>query len=71
MTDNKGEATFFTIYPGWYTGRATHIHVKVHINGTYVDESGVYTGGYVSHTGKINNSKFREFLDKQANLYFT
>ena len=28
------------------------MHIKVHINGTYVDANGVYTGGYVSHTGE-------------------
>ena len=27
----KGFATFQTIYPGHYMGRATHIHLKVHI----------------------------------------
>jgi protocatechuate 3,4-dioxygenase beta subunit len=25
--------TFTTIYPGWYQGRATHIHAEVTING--------------------------------------
>ena len=34
MTDSGGEAVFQTIYPGWYTGRAVHIHVKVHVGGT-------------------------------------
>ena len=29
-TDTNGEATFTTIYPGWYQGRTTHVHVKVH-----------------------------------------
>ena len=29
MTDADGIATFTTIYPGWYTGRAVHIHFKV------------------------------------------
>jgi protocatechuate 3,4-dioxygenase beta subunit len=29
MTDNAGQATFRTIYPGWYPGRAVHIHFKV------------------------------------------
>jgi protocatechuate 3,4-dioxygenase beta subunit len=33
MTDSGGEAAFRTIYPGWYTGRAVHIHVKVHVGG--------------------------------------
>lgn len=28
-TDANGRATFTTIYPGWYTGRAVHIHFKI------------------------------------------
>jgi protocatechuate 3,4-dioxygenase beta subunit len=40
-TDVTGKATFNTLYPGWYAGRATHIHVKVH------------TGGRVVHTGQL------------------
>jgi protocatechuate 3,4-dioxygenase beta subunit len=28
-TDSSGAVTFTTIYPGWYAGRATHIHVEV------------------------------------------
>ena len=40
-TDRNGLATFLTVYPGWYQGRAVHIHVKVHI------------GGSVVHTGQL------------------
>jgi protocatechuate 3,4-dioxygenase beta subunit len=29
MTDADGVAEFRTIFPGWYAGRAVHIHVKV------------------------------------------
>lgn len=29
ITDERGEAKFLTIYPGWYEGRTVHIHVKV------------------------------------------
>ena len=29
ITDAAGEARFQTIYPGWYTGRAVHIHFKI------------------------------------------
>lgn len=32
MTNANGEAMFTTIYPGWYTGRATHIHVEAFYN---------------------------------------
>ncbi|REG91633.1 dioxygenase family protein [Flavobacterium aquicola] len=28
-TDNKGEVSFISIFPGWYPGRAPHIHVEV------------------------------------------
>jgi protocatechuate 3,4-dioxygenase beta subunit len=27
-TDANGEVTFISIYPGWYRGRAPHIHVE-------------------------------------------
>src|SRR5437764_9530482 len=40
-TNAHGLATFQTVYPGWYTGRTVHIHVKVHI------------GGNVVHTGQL------------------
>ncbi len=28
-TDSNGLVTFTSIFPGWYTGRATHIHVHI------------------------------------------
>ena len=31
MTDENGTVVFTTIYPGWYEGRAIHIHDKVRI----------------------------------------
>ena len=36
LTDANGTATFDTIYPGWYQGRAVHIHVKVHVSNDVV-----------------------------------
>ncbi|MBH0184810.1 MAG: twin-arginine translocation pathway signal protein, partial [Nitrospira sp.] len=29
MTDQRGEARFNTIYPGWYPGRTVHLHFKI------------------------------------------
>jgi len=39
IADGGGWSTFKTIYPGWYAGRATHIHFKV-----FLDERTVLTG---------------------------
>lgn len=33
VTDSNGQVKFTTIYPGWYSGRATHIHLEIFING--------------------------------------
>ena len=51
LTNKKGFATFQTVYPGHYTGRATHIHLKVHIGGKA--KGGTLRGGHVSHTGQL------------------
>lgn len=32
ISDAGGNVTFQTVYPGWYPGRATHIHFKVRTN---------------------------------------
>lgn len=29
QTDDAGAARFLTIYPGWYSGRAVHLHFKI------------------------------------------
>jgi protocatechuate 3,4-dioxygenase beta subunit len=50
VTDGDGVARFRTIYPGWYEGRATHIHVKAHVGGR---AGTTYSGGTVSHTGQL------------------
>src|SRR5882757_3145889 len=51
LTNKKGYATLKTVYPGHYTGRATHIHLKVHIGGRA--RGGTLRGGHVSHTGQL------------------
>ncbi|MET7622016.1 intradiol ring-cleavage dioxygenase [Streptomyces sp. NPDC005408] len=51
LTNSSGVAEFTTIYPGWYVGRALHIHLKTHVGGTV--SGGTYEGGHVSHTGQL------------------
>jgi protocatechuate 3,4-dioxygenase beta subunit len=50
LTDASGIATFASIYPGWYPGRAVHIHVKVRVGGK---EAKTYDGGHTAHTGQL------------------
>jgi protocatechuate 3,4-dioxygenase beta subunit len=33
-TDASGKATITTVYPGWYSGRAVHIHFKIRTDAT-------------------------------------
>jgi protocatechuate 3,4-dioxygenase beta subunit len=51
LTDKKGVVEFATLFPGWYSGRAIHIHLKVHIGGAAAAEK--YAGGHVAHTGQL------------------
>jgi len=74
-TDATGNVTFRTIYPGWYQGRATHIHLEVFVNGASVKttqmafpetvSAAVYrTGVYSSHgLNATSNSGDMVFAD--------
>lgn len=35
VTSDRGQVAFTTIYPGWYQGRATHIHFKIRTEDGY------------------------------------
>ncbi|KAH6954028.1 Intradiol ring-cleavage dioxygenase [Ilyonectria sp. MPI-CAGE-AT-0026] len=51
-TDDDGVAQFDTIVPGWYTGRAVHIHLLVHTNATFYDNETLGNDIYASHIGQ-------------------
>ncbi|GAQ66673.1 MULTISPECIES: intradiol ring-cleavage dioxygenase [Streptomyces] len=51
IANANGVVKFETIFPGWYTPRTCHIHVKVHTGGE--KEDGTYEGGKVNHTGQF------------------
>ena len=74
-TDANGQVTFTTIYPGWYQGRATHIHVDVYRSGTIIKTtqiafpenisaavyaSGVYASKGQSPTGNASDNVFSD-----------
>jgi protocatechuate 3,4-dioxygenase beta subunit len=59
----NGTVTFHTLYPGWYQGRATHIHLKANTSGNTVHTTQLFfeedvndavygTSPYDSHTGR-------------------
>ncbi|GGL95371.1 hypothetical protein GCM10010129_44100 [Streptomyces fumigatiscleroticus] len=50
-TDHQGRVRFTTIFPGWYPGRAVHIHTKVHVDGKWTEDG--YEGGHTCHTGQF------------------
>lgn len=50
LTDTDGRARFRTIYPGWYEGRAIHVHLEVHTGGR---AGTTYQGGHVNHIGQV------------------
>jgi protocatechuate 3,4-dioxygenase beta subunit len=77
-TDAGGRATFTTVYPGWYAGRATHIHVEVTVNGRSVKvtqiafpenvNAEVYASGVYASRGPNPTSNARDgiFSDSLA-----
>ncbi len=82
-TNSNGEVTFTTIYPGWYQGRATHIHVEVTINGVSrkvtqiafpesVNNAVHRTGVYASRgSNPISNAQDGIFSDSLASEIVT
>ncbi|PYR63184.1 MAG: intradiol ring-cleavage dioxygenase [Acidobacteria bacterium] len=78
-TDPNGQVTFTTIYPGWYAGRATHIHVDVFRSGALVKttqiafpesiSAAVYATGVYASKGQnsTTNSSDNVFSDGTTN----
>jgi protocatechuate 3,4-dioxygenase beta subunit len=69
-TDAGGRVTFTTIYPGWYQGRATHIHVEVSQNGRAIKTTqiafpedvtaAVYRSGVYASSGQNPTTNARD-----------
>jgi protocatechuate 3,4-dioxygenase beta subunit len=82
-TNSAGEVTFTTIYPGWYQGRATHIHLEVTINGVSrkvtqmafpeTVNNAVHTSGVYSTRGRnpMSNSSDGIFADSLSSEIVT
>ena len=79
-TNSDGGVTFTTIYPGWYQGRATHIHVEVSRNGSSlkvtqiafpestnatVYATGVYAARGSNPTSNARDNIFADSIDSE------
>ncbi|KAF8953603.1 Intradiol ring-cleavage dioxygenase [Flammula alnicola] len=60
-TDKNGVVQFTSIYPGYYTGRATHIHTKVFPEWSVIPENNTFKAGRLAHTGQF-------FFDEDLNM---
>lgn len=47
-TDRGGNASFTTIFPGWYDDRTVHYHVKVHVGGDEIHTGQLYVAEEVT-----------------------
>ena len=80
-TNGDGQATFTTVYPGWYQGRATHIHIEVVRNGVSskvtqiafpesvnaaVYATGVYASRGSNPTANARDGIFADSLDSEV-----
>ncbi|WP_430334430.1 protocatechuate dioxygenase [Rhodococcus sp. ACT016] len=75
-TDANGIVRFTTIFPGWYTGRTVHIHLKVHVDKKTVlttqlffddalnDEIFSTISPYTDHTGRDTRNDTDGIFDK-------
>ncbi|EUC40310.1 hypothetical protein COCMIDRAFT_9781 [Bipolaris oryzae ATCC 44560] len=52
LSDDDGVVTFETVFPGHYTGRATHIHVLSHV-GASLNANNTLAGGNITHVGQL------------------
>jgi protocatechuate 3,4-dioxygenase beta subunit len=77
VADANGIVQFTTIYPGWYRGRTTHIHLKVHVDKKTVlttqlfadddlTETVYRASPYSSHTGRDTRNADDSIFDKSG-----
>jgi protocatechuate 3,4-dioxygenase beta subunit len=79
-TDREGMVTFVTNYPGWYAGRASHIHLEVTIGGVSrkvtqiafpevankaVYSSGIYAARGANPTSNLQDGIFADSLESE------
>lgn len=68
-TDKNGVSVLTSVFPGYYSYRATHIHVRVHPEWKQLDNS-TFTSGRLVHTGQFFiDDKLNQEIDKVSRTY--
>jgi len=72
ITDASGRVTLTTVFPGWYAGRATHIHAEVKVNNATVKvtqiafpenvNAAVYASGVYAPRGQNPTANTRDMV---------
>ncbi|MBP0441461.1 intradiol ring-cleavage dioxygenase [Tianweitania sediminis] len=65
-TDPDGKVTFRTIFPGWYTPRAVHIHVRAYLSERDMITTQIYFPQAVVNT---IHSKHGPYKDRGVSVY--
>ncbi|KAF2018155.1 protocatechuate 3,4-dioxygenase beta subunit [Aaosphaeria arxii CBS 175.79] len=68
LSDDSGVVTFNTLFPGHYTGRATHIHVMSHLNATTLPNNTI-SGGSITHVGQTFFDQDLISLVEETDIY--
>ncbi|EJC98301.1 aromatic compound dioxygenase [Fomitiporia mediterranea MF3/22] len=67
QADESGQLTMYSIVPGWYSGRATHFHIKVYTEGNgSIADNGTFIAGSAMHTGQFFFAD--DFMEKVGNV---
>jgi protocatechuate 3,4-dioxygenase beta subunit len=73
ISDAAGQVIFDTIYPGWYRGRAPHIHLKVHVGSSVVHTGQLFfadpTSGAVYRTAHYKSHGQPDTTDSKDSIY--
>jgi protocatechuate 3,4-dioxygenase beta subunit len=74
LTDTNGQATFQTLYPGWYRGRTVHMHMKVHVGGSQIHTTQLFfddafTDQVYSSNEPYSSRNNRDVLNGEDGIY--
>jgi protocatechuate 3,4-dioxygenase beta subunit len=68
VTDANGEVAFNTCFPGWYRGRAIHVHFRVYVNGTVTETSQLFFNEALTAQIFATHAEYKSFGQPDTSL---